>query len=146
MHHLSVRLARDAQGYPPFDSEELDVTPVGNGTWRIEAAPVFLYGVARGDILRAAAADDGSMWATEVVSTAGNWCARVIPLDGRDSQPIVDEFRALGCAARDTPYGLVVIEPPATVAVSAVKSALEAGRAARVWDFDLGVMPEGYES
>lgn len=146
VQHIYVRLTRDAGGYPPFDAEELDASQVGADTWRIELAPVFLVGIARGDVVRVSKMDDGTLWATEVVSTAGSWCARVIPLGGQQAHPVVQEFLALGCAARDTPYGLVVIEPPAAVDVDEVQRALEAGRAAGRWDFDLGVIPEGYRT
>lgn len=144
LQHVHVRLTRGADGYPPVDAEELDASPAGPDLWRIEVAPTFLQGVARGDVVRAAAAADGILWATEVVSSAGNWCARVVPLGGRATGPVAEAFRAIGCSVHETRYRLVVIDPPTSVPVVHVRRLLESGRAEGRWDFDLGVVPDGW--
>lgn len=65
----------------------------------------------RGAALSGEVDPNGDLSATGVVSSAGNWCARVIPVGGADQAPIAAEFRTLGCEARETAYGLIVVEP-----------------------------------
>ena len=141
--HILIQLDRDESGYPPYEVEELDVTRVGDGLWRVGASPVFAYGFALGDVLSGEVDPNGDLWATGVVSSAGNWCARVIPVGGADQAPIAAEFRTLGCEARETPYGLIVVEPPRGLDPSLVLGLLRRGSDESRWHFDLGVVPDG---
>jgi hypothetical protein len=141
--HILIRLDRDESGYPPFEAEELDVTRVDEGLWRVGQAPAFAYGFAAGDVLSGEVDPNGDLWATGVVSSAGNWCARVIPVEGADQAPIAAEFRTLGCGARETEYGMIVVEPPRGLDPALVLGLLRRGSDESRWHFDLGVVPDG---
>lgn len=142
MAHIYVDLERDADGYPPYDSEELHASRVRDDLWRLEASPAFCYGIAAGDLLRVAPRRDGRLWAVEVVQSGDGWCARVIPLDGAAPDAAVAALDALGCPHRVTELGMVVVEGGPDVDAAAVLKALEQGRQRGVWDFDLGVAPD----
>ena len=71
-----------------------------------------------------------------------NWLARVVPRGGRDLEPVVEQFRSLGCEAQATRYGLVTITLPVEVDVSTIMDLLRDGQErAGSWYFDLGVAP-----
>ncbi|MFB9315449.1 DUF4265 domain-containing protein [Nocardioides plantarum] len=142
MQVIHVALEQDSTGYPPYEYEELFVDPVGPGLWKLRVSPAFLMGVARGDVLRADKDANGVDWATQVVSTGGNWCSRVIPLGGRITLgSVVEEFEKLGCEARETGLGLVIVEPQPDAGVNQILDRLQSGRVEGIWDFDLGVDP-----
>ena len=142
--HMLVPLDRDENGYPPYETEEVDVTPAGEGLWQVERSPVFAYGFAVGDVLSGEVSASGELWATAVVSSAGNWCARVLPVGGGDLASVVAAFEQSGCAARATRFGLVVVEPPTALTPAAVLELLQRGADESRWHFDLGVAPEDF--
>lgn len=57
-------------------------------------------------------------------------------------EPVVEQFRSLGCEAQATRYGLVTITLPVEVDVSTIMDLLRDGQErAGSWYFDLGVAP-----
>ena len=83
--------------------------------------------------------DDGH-WVQRIVHNSDNWLARVVPRGGRDLEPVVEQFRSLGCEAQATRYGLVTITLPVEVDVSTIMDLLGDGQErAGSWYFDLGV-------
>jgi hypothetical protein len=143
-HHVYVPLIRDEDGYPPVDAEEIDATKVSSGQFRVESVPVFAYGLARGDVVRAArSGSDDRLWVTEVLISSPNWVARVIPRGDFDTATIVRRFQELGCRAHATRYGLVAIDvPPEAIASSVLDQLAEGQDIAQSWYYDLGVSPE----
>jgi hypothetical protein len=140
--HVYVSLERDEDGYPPFDSEELDAVDLGGGRFRLAAAPAFAYGLAPGDIVRAEmTSGDRRAWAVEVIHPSDNWLARIMPRAGCDAADVVEQFRSIGCDARVTPYRLITVLVPAGVTVSSVMKRLQDGQETNSWYFDLGVAP-----
>src|SRR5688500_15841993 len=108
MRHVHVSLERDEDGYPPFDVEEIDATELGRDRFRIEGIPVFVYGMARGDVVRVERAPgDDRLWVTEVVTSGDHWTSRVLPADETALQRVAQQFVALGCHAHATPFGMV---------------------------------------
>lgn len=141
--HVYVAVERDEDGYPPVDAEELDAVAVGVDQFELLSAPAFAYGIAPGDILRAAEGQDGSLWATEVVRSSAAWLARVIPREGRPTAPVAEEFARLGCATRSTRFALVtVVVPPSVPAAKILRRLYEGQDDSQEWYFDLGVAPD----
>lgn len=93
MGHGHVTLQRDEDGYPPYEVEEIDASPVGGGRYRIEGIPVFVHGLARGDIAKVArTVGDERTWVTEVLEPAvaqrlGGRVRRPLP-PGRGLDPL----------------------------------------------------------
>lgn len=139
--HLRVALQRDADGYPPFDSEEVDAELIDDSTAAVTAAPAFAPGLAVGDVVAVSTSEDGDLWITEVTTESDHWTTRVIPLDGQELTAIVEALNARGADARPTQYGLVVCDVPPHVDAGGLVAYLEQGRDGGDWDFDLGVDP-----
>lgn len=141
MEHIYVSLEKDEDGYPPYDFEELDATPVGGDRYRIEGIPVFTYGLARGDIVRVTRfVGDMRLWAAEWLENSGHWTSRVITFGDTDKEGVVTTFTAMGCDAYVS-LGLVAIDVPPDVAADDVMEELRRGRSSGAWDFDVGVRP-----
>lgn len=143
MVHVYVAVEQDDEGYPPVEAEELDATKVGPTRYRIDGVPVFVRGLARGDIVLVEDGPDDQLWVTEVAESSGSWTVRVLPWDRDALEAVAREFEGLGCHGVVSSYGLVALDVPATVEVKALMAALEAGRAQKRWDFEIGVDPIG---
>jgi hypothetical protein len=143
--HVYVALERDEDGYPPFDTEEIDASSLGGGRYRINGIPVFVFGLAKGDIVKVVATrDDERRWVTEVLEPSGHLTARVIPWDAGTLEDVAVRLSGLGCLAHATPYGIVAVDVPPEAPTERVMEALNGGRAAGEWDFDMGVAPDSY--
>lgn len=145
--HIYFELTRNSSGYPPFSTEEVDAEAVGGGTYRVAGIPVFVFGVAPGDIVRCEDKDgaDGPV-AVEVLSNAGHWVSRLIPFGEvarteKELERLAIRFRALGCETYVSPFGMVAIAGGPEVPLAPILMLLEAGRQSRDWDFDFGVSP-----
>lgn len=144
--HVWFRLAQDADGYPPVGSEEVGADIVDSHTCRIVGTPLFAFGVAPGDLVSTGLAEDGRLWATGVVESAGQWVFRLIPCDRnrRDLESLSKlgrEFDVLGCRVHPSTFGLLAVSVPGSVDTKSVVRLLEKGEADRRWYFDLGVDP-----
>ena len=129
-------------GYPPFDTEEIDASSLGGGRYRIDGIPVFVFGLAKGDIVKVVATrDDDRRWVSEVLEPSGHLTARVIPWDADALRDVAARFSSLGCFAHATPYSVVAVDVPPAVPTERVMEALKKGRATGEWDFDMGVAP-----
>ncbi|MEV4514368.1 DUF4265 domain-containing protein [Dactylosporangium sp. NPDC049525] len=142
MQHVYVALERDADGYPPFEAEEIDAVEVGRGRFRIEGIPVFVYGMARGDVVRVKRTrGDDRLWVTAVVSNSEHWTSRVVPVDRTTLEQVAQQFVALGCDAHATAFGMVAVDVPASVRAATVVEVLRHGQDAGIWHYDMGVAP-----
>jgi hypothetical protein len=143
--HVYVALEREEDGYPPFDAEEIDASSLGGGRYRIDGIPVFVSGLAKGDIVKVVATrDDDRRWVTEVLEPSGHLTARVLPWNADELGDVAARFRNLDCPSHATPYGVVAVDVPPSTPTERVMEALEKGRATGEWDFDMGVAPVGY--
>ena len=140
--HAYVALEQDEDGYPPFDTEELEVEMRHDGACTVLVVPVFTSGIAVDDIVSVVQVeDDDRWWVTGVLLASGRGTARVAPLGVTTADEVVAEFAALGCPALATEHGLVTADLPPDVDVAALTDLLETGSASRRWRFDLGVEP-----
>lgn len=137
--HIYVPIQQGEDGYPPYTQEEVDAYRVEGDLWRIDAAPVFVYGLARGDVVRTRRDEDRNLWATEIVSSEGNWCARVVLRSG--DRDILDPLVTLGCEIYPTDFGLHVVDVSSRTEVEPILAALDRGELDGIWHYDLGVDP-----
>ena len=138
--HAYVSLEQDEDGYPPFDSEELDVELRHDGACTVVGVPVFTNGIAVDDIVSVVQTeDDDRWWVTAVMLASGHGTVRVVPHGDTSFDEIVAELAALGCAAHATDFGIVAVDVRPDVDPHALDSVLSAGRTAGRWDFDVGV-------
>ena len=78
--HAYVSLEQDEDGYPPFDSEELDVELRHDGACTVVGVPVFTNGIAVDDIVSVVQTeDDDRWWVTSVMLASGHGTVRVVP-------------------------------------------------------------------
>ena len=143
MTHVYVELQKDEHGYPPYEIEEIDAAPLGSGRFRIDAIPVFVYGLAKGDVVKGVRVigEDDRIWVSEVLEPGGHWTARILPVDAATLDETADRFTKIGCHAYSTRFGLVAVDVPPKTSAQLVMEVLEAGRSTGEWDFDLGVAP-----
>lgn len=138
--HAYVSLEQDEDGYPPFDSEELDVELRHDGACTVVGVPVFTNGIAVDDIVSVVQTeDDDRWWVTSVMLASGHGTVRVVPFAETTFEEVVAELEAIGCSAQGTEHGLVAVDVPADVDPDSLDRVLEAGRSAGRWDYDIGV-------
>lgn len=142
MPHVWIALEQDAEGWPPVTEEEVRTEEIGENLHRITSTPVFVPGVAVGDVLATETQPDASVWAVAVAEQGNHWCSRVVPLGGFDPERIVEVFDSMGARTTLTRYGIVTLDVGPGIDARHVLDELEAGRAEGDWDFDLGVTPE----
>jgi hypothetical protein len=96
---------------------------------------VYASGVALGDVVGTQRRGDAE-WATNVVSDAGNWCARVVPFRPLEAPFVECRLAAFECTLWITRIGLVVVEVDASAPTDPLLEELIRGREENVWDFD----------
>ena len=138
--HAYVSLEQDEDGYPPFDSEELEVELRHDGACTVVGVPVFTNGIAVDDIVSVIQTeDDDRWWVTSVMLASGHGTVRVVPHGETTFDEIVTELGALGCVAHGTDFGVVAVDVPPEVDADALDGVLMGGRASGRWEFDVGV-------
>ena len=132
---LIVPLEKTGEDYPPVDYEELWSTPTGDGQYRVENIPFFAVGIARGDLV-SAAADQGSPRFLEVVQASGHSTIRLL-VQREDAVPgVVEKFARLGCDSEITFGRLVALNVPPTVPLEALREKLALGLAQSTWEYE----------
>ena len=128
-----------AGGWPPVPSEGLRATAVDGG-YRVDETPFFVRNVALGDVVSAAADDDGVLWAGERVSWGGHQTVRVTTHGADGSLSLADvlvQFAALGATGDDLEeYALVALDVPPQTDPVRLHRYLVAGREAGRWEFE----------
>jgi hypothetical protein len=141
---VRFRLERDAEGWPPVESEGVWATPCGEGQYELDNAPWFVRGVAFGDRVRAEPDEDGVLWVQEQLSWSGRYTVRVIPLGDEPApeqiQMIVDAFSPLGaeCEGALPAFTLFALDIPLTARLAEIKALLADGEAEGRWGYEEG--------
>ena len=152
MEHVKIRfhLERDADGWPPAESEGLWARPAGANLYRVDNIPWFVRGVAVDDIVEARADADGVLWAQSVTQHLGRLVIRVIcradgPYAG-DRQAVLDAFAELGVGGEGaaTPISLVALDIAPDASLSPIKALLTDGEADGRWYFEEGYVSENW--
>lgn len=149
---VRFRIERDADGFPPADSEGLWAVPVGNGSYRIDNTPWFARNVAAEDIFLAHPDEDGRLWAGERLRWSGNCTIRVIPFAegplAGSQQAVLDMFVPMGAEGEGYGSGLniVALTIPPNANLSAIKQTLRQGEANGSWAYEEGCISSEWAS
>lgn len=142
---IAVTLVKDEDGYPPFDSEDLWSTPVGEGHYRIESIPLFARGIAWGDIVSGVSEEDELRF-QEVVKPSGHSTVRLMVADEAEVSEILEHFESRGCTGQNTFMPkLIALDVPPSVSMDDLKQELDMGYARARWDYEeacLAQVPE----
>jgi Domain of unknown function (DUF4265) len=144
---VRFHLVRDADGWPPVESEGVWAEPLGDDLFRVGNSPWFVPGISDGDVVHALAGSDGVFWAIERIRTSGHMTIRVIPnrthSPSLDLQGVADEFVPLGVNAEGIgQYRMVALDIPPGVDLVAVKQLLVDGEKSGLWDYEEGSVSE----
>ena len=144
---IRFRLLQGADGYPPCDSEGLWATPLGGGAYRVANLPWFVPDVALGDVVRAVADGDGSLWGVERTEESGNCTIRVAPLDV-DQRTVFDTFGAMGVFGEGLGGGvdIVALNVPQNAEFRRIKTVLQQGEADGRWAYEEGSITRAWSS
>lgn len=144
---IRFRLLQGADGYPPCDSEGLWATPLGGGAYRVANLPWFVPDVALGDVVRAVADGDGSLWGVERTEESGNCTIRVAPLDV-DQRTVFDTFGAMGIFGEGLGGGvdIVALNVPQNAEFRRIKTVLQQGEADGRWAYEEGSITRAWSS
>jgi hypothetical protein len=148
---VRFRLTRDADGWPPAESEGLWAEPLGNDQFRIDNTPWFVRNLSADDVVHALTGSDGVLWALDRVRSSGRLTIRVIPrTDGAlrgNRQAVLDWFAPYGVSGEGIEqHGLVALDVPAEADHRALKSELQRGEADGRWHFEEGCVSEAWLS
>jgi hypothetical protein len=134
---VAVTLERDEDGYPPFDSEDLWSTPVGEGRYRIESIPLFARGIAWGDIVTAVSEEEEELLFQEVVEPSGHSTVRLMVAKEEEVPAILEHFERQGCTGENhfTPR-LIALDVPPSISLDELKQELDMGYALARWDYE----------
>lgn len=150
---VKVRFAleRDADGWPPADSEGLWAEPVSRDLYRLENTPWFARGVAANDLIEARPDADGVLWFVQLRERGGRIVVRVIPradgpLDG-SRRRVLDVFEPLGVRGEgmSSPVNMVALDIGPEAALSSVKSLLAAGESDGRWYYEEGCISREWQ-
>lgn len=150
--HVVFPLEVDDDGWPPVSGERMWARVVGPGLFRLENAPLFVRGVAHGDVVRAST-EDPDAWPEyiETVEWSGNYTLRVIPFRagplGGSLQAVLDAFSPLGVTGEGGGnYPIVALTVPPDADLVAVKTLFRAGAADGRWDIEEACIDDRWDA
>lgn len=151
---VKVRFAfeRDADGWPPAESEGLWAERVEGDLYRLDNTPWFARGVAAEDVIEVRPGAGGVLWFAQVRERGGRIVVRVIPRGdgplGGDRQGVLDAFEPLGVTGEgmSSPVNMVALDIGPDAPLSAVKSLLVTGEADGRWYYEEGCISDEWRS
>lgn len=142
---IAVTLVKDEDGYPPFDSEDLVSTPVGEGRYRIESIPLFARGIAWGDIVSAVAEEDELVF-QEVVEPSGHSTVRLMVANEAEVPEVLEHFESKGCTGLNNFMPkLIALDVPPSLSMDDLKQELDMGYARARWDYEEACLAQAPE-
>lgn len=119
-------LAKDEDGYPPFDVESLWAAPtVDSAEYLIDNIPFLTHDATIGDTVQVRV-ENGHMWFDRLVRRSLNSLIRVVFFDRTCIERIGDRLVALGCSIEySQDLNLMAINIPNSAALPDVQSYLE---------------------
>jgi hypothetical protein len=133
---VAVTLVKDEDDYPPFDSEDLWSTPVGDGHYRIESIPLFARGIAWGDIVSAVSEEEELVF-QEVVEPSGHSTVRLMVADEAAVSEVIEHFERQGCTSENSYMPkLIALDVPPSISLDDLKQELDLGYARSRWDYE----------
>ncbi|HKV03491.1 MAG TPA: DUF4265 domain-containing protein [Candidatus Acidoferrales bacterium] len=113
---------------PAIGYENIWAAPVGDGTYRLENPPFFIYGISLADIVSASQNNDGLLQFLTVVKRSGNVTLRArskaLIGDSALRTCIEDHLKQMGCEVEVHRERLLAISVPPTVRIPEVTSYL----------------------
>jgi hypothetical protein len=144
---ITFELTPDEDGYPPGGSETLWAVDLGNDTFRVSNAPLFVDGVSVADVVEAHPRH-GTLTYDQVVHRGGHSTVRIF-IGDKDRLPsgVVDELARLGAHLEHAAdLNLIAVDIPAEVSLRAVCEALEPHRQTGSLDYWAGVVAPGHDA
>jgi hypothetical protein len=145
---LRVRfpLVRDEYGWPPSDVEWLWCESVDAARYRVDNIPIYVRGVAVGDVIEVCHEEPGPTFA-RVVADSGHGTVRIIFLSDYDAsvepgQRLWQAILAAGCSFEGLSNSkLYAIDVPGREEFRNIRSTLEDGARSGIWDYDEAKVP-----
>lgn len=113
---------------PDVGYENLWATDIGNGLYRIESVPFFVYGISVGDIVSAKPDADGRLEFVAVESTSKNRTLRAraegFAVTDQKGKNLTEKLDSLGCKTETLKPRVIAISVPPEVNLQAVTSLL----------------------
>jgi hypothetical protein len=144
---LHARLSRDADGYPPFDAEELSADDLGDHTYRLVDTPAFAFGLASGDVVRAHSyPDEPGLWIDALVEAGEHSAVRVVLLGGSPPEPLHDLVAKHGLKLENSVGSAVLtIDVPPSSDLAGLWADLVDPDVRDRWDAGVGVLSEEHQ-
>lgn len=124
------------------EAENLWAENLGNGQYRIDSIPFYVYGITYGDIIDAGS-EDGRLVFRAVVKRSGHSNYRVLVNDQRGFESegfktLWRQLERLGCSSEVAKKRWIAVDVPPSSDILAAYRILEAGEESGVWSFDEG--------
>jgi hypothetical protein len=124
------------------EAENLWAASLGDGRYRIDNIPFYVYGISLNDVVRAEETD-GRLLFRSVVSHGGHSTYRILVKDsaGFDDTGFTSLWRVLeelGCAREIAKRRWIAIDVPPATDVFSVYKILDAGEEQGIWTFEEG--------
>jgi hypothetical protein len=148
---VRFRLARDEEGWPPADSEELWAVAIGPDVVRIDSIPWFVRNLALGDLITVSRAADGVLHPGERLRWSGNCTIRVVALGeegpAERARTVLDTFAGLGADGEVLgQYGMVALNVPPDADLAGVKRLLDRGEDEGWWSYEEGCVGDRWQN
>ncbi len=143
---ITFLLDQGENGYPPDKWETLWASEEGEGLYRVDNIPFYVYGISSGDLISAEKEGEELMF-KKLVRPSSNTVFRLYVSDAAAMQAIRDSFRELGCESELSHLPkLVAVECPGNVSFAPVAAFLEQGEESGQWKYDEGVFRHQFPS
>lgn len=133
---MFVALERDADGYPPWDEEEIWAIPAGERLFRLDAVPTFACGLSHRDVVSVRAV--AQRWYVDsLVEPHGHSTVRVVLFDDARHDTLMALGNRHGVHVDHTPVpGLFAIDIPPDKPFGEIVADLQGGLDRHWWDYE----------
>ncbi len=139
---LLFELEQDEDGYPPASAETLWSVQVGEGLFKIDNVPFFVFGIAVDDVV-SAVPEEGVFRFKDVVQPSGHSTLRVVVYDPSDVPAVHALFKQMGCSTEQSHLPrLIAIDVPPSVSLDELKRVLDSGREQERWGYEEACLAE----
>jgi uncharacterized protein DUF4265 len=134
--HVKILFKYDGGTAGQYEVESMWALPHSDG-YQLDNIPFYAREVASGDVVMARRGLAGELWYDRLVKPSGHSTIRLWFARPEDVQQTRDELRALGCPSElsELPR-LVAIDVPPSVPYSSVKTKLEQGERAGLFEYE----------
>jgi hypothetical protein len=148
--HIKVlfELKKDADGYPPADTEGLWAEPLGNNLFKIDNVPFFVKGISCEDVVEAAADSQGELRFRSLVRPSAHNTLRVIVFrESPDPRPLEErvadlrrQLEQVGCSTELSHMpGLIAVDSE-SASLNRALGVLQSGEKSSLWEYEEGAV------